>query len=93
VQTADAGGSFQVLTPPHTHAFSVRIQGDTNNPGNHSHTFSGSGSGSGTGSIPNDGPFGITGVSAAAGAAALSGVTGVTAHLPPFIDIFFCQKN
>jgi hypothetical protein len=93
VQTADAGGSFQVLTPPHTHNVSVSLEIDTQSGGNHAHTFSGSGSGSGTGSIPDDGPFSVTGVSAAAGAAALSGVTGVTAHLPPFIDIFFCQKN
>ena len=79
VQTADAGASFQVLTPPHIHAFSVHADGSTNSTGGHTHSFNGSGSG--TGSIPGSGSL------------VVSGVTAAASSIPPYIDMFFCQKN
>lgn len=93
VQTADAGGSFTTLTPPHTHNVSVSGNDTTANNGAHTHTFSGSGSGSNVGSISNDGGQAITGTSGSAGAASVSGTTDAAANFPPFVEVFFCQKN
>jgi len=76
--TADAGGSFQTNAASHTHNFSGTIDSDTDSRGDHSHNFSGSGAGSGP--ISSEAPP-VTGVSAAA------------SNLPPFIDVYFCQKN
>jgi hypothetical protein len=90
-QTADAGASIQVIGGAHSHNFGIDIETDTDQRGGHNHTFSGSGSG--TGSIPGSGGLGVTGTSAASGAVPISGNTNTVQHLPPFIDVFFCQKN
>jgi len=75
----DGGQSADVARKPHSHPFNV--SGTTGTDGNHSHSFGGSGSGSGVGSIPGSGAIGVQGASAAA------------SNLPPFIDVYFCQKN
>lgn len=90
IQTADAGTSFQTVIPPHTHDFGADFSGNTGAIGGHTHTFSGSGSG--RGSIPGDAP-GIHGTTASAGAAGITGNSDAQSNIPPYIDIFLCQKN
>jgi hypothetical protein len=90
VQTADAGGSFQVLTPPHNHNFSGSFSGDTGFAGGHSHTFGGSGSAQG--SIASE-AVAIAGASGSAGAMAITGASDVASHIPPYIDLYICQKD
>jgi len=100
--TADAGGSFQTNAPNHTHNFSGSFDVDSSTAGAHAHGFSGSGSGSG--SIPNDAPaisgtsalagaVGVVGTSAGAGALGIVGTSAPASHLPPFVQVNFCQKD
>ena len=80
----DSGGSTHADNQTnHTHNFSVNVNvsGNTSDVGDHSHSFSGAG---GT-SIPTNAPA-VTGDSGLAGVPAAS-------HIPPFIDIYLCQKN
>lgn len=88
----DSGSSGRLPNSTHFHTVSVSVSGATDTRGNHTHNFSGSGSGSGRGSIDGDTPK-INGV---VGTQAPFGVTGSTTdvgHLPPYIDIYLCQKN
>ena len=90
VQTADAGASFQTLTPPHSHNFSASFNGETGVAGAHAHSFTGSGSG--TGGIAAE-AVGVGGTTANAGAAAITGASDLASNIPPFVDVFLCQKN
>jgi hypothetical protein len=88
---ADAGGSGVMSSSPHGHSFSGNVAGDTEPVSSHTHSFSGSGSGSG--SISGDSPA-VSGATAGSDRGlGLVGRSEDVAHLPPYIDIFLCQKN
>jgi hypothetical protein len=76
--TADAGSSFQVNAPGHTHNINMHVGGNTDFRGGHSHTFSGSGSG--TGGISAEAP-------------GISGSTANQSNVPTFIDVILCRKD
>jgi hypothetical protein len=88
LNTADAGGSFNVPRTPHQHDFAANYSGTTDPAGVHHHSFSGSGSGA----IGAEEPV-VWGSSGFAGAGSIVGSSGAVGHLPPYIDVFFCQKN
>jgi hypothetical protein len=75
----DAGGSFTSAYSSHTHDFSAGYSGTTGGGGNHSHGITVTGGG--RSSI------------AAEAAIPLSGVTDAQSNLPPYIDLWLCQKN
>lgn len=70
--------TFTVVDNTHTHSVSMSISGTTNNGGAHSHSFSGSGSGSGA---------------IAAEAPPVDGATAAVSSLPPYMEVYLCQKN
>ena len=78
-ETADGGSARAVVPTAHTHNFGANFSGNTNDTGEHTHTF-GAG-GTGRGSIGYSGNLGIQGTSSTAN------------HLPPYIDMYFCQKD
>jgi hypothetical protein len=86
------GGSSGVMTRDgHQHNFSVSVGGATDPVGGHTHSFSGSGSGYGGIATESQQVDGATG-----GSDRGLGITGTSqdvGHLPPFVDIFLCQKN
>ena len=85
----DAGGSGVMSRGAHDHDFGANFSGETDSVGNHSHSFSGSGSGS----IPTQGGIGINGSTASSSDLGVGGTTDSASSLPPFIDIFLCQRN
>jgi hypothetical protein len=76
---ADAGGSFTAPYASHGHDFSAGYSGVTNPGGNHSHGVTVTGGGGS--------PI------YAEAAIPLSGATDAQNHIPPFVDLFICQKN
>lgn len=78
-QDIDHGTSGTVSNANHTHNFGIDFEVDTDTRGDHSHSF-GAG-GTGRGSIGYSGNLGIGGTSSSAN------------HLPPYIDMYFCQKD
>ena len=87
----DAGGSGTMSRSDHVHSFSGSVSGTTDSGGAHTHSFSGSGSG--TGSIANSGGLGVSGTSANSAVLSVVGSSAAASHLPPFVDVFLCQKN
>jgi hypothetical protein len=76
--TADAGGSFGTNAVNHTHNFDTSFSVDSSTDGAHSHSLNGSGSGNFTTDPASPG---------------IGGETETKSHLPPFMDVYFCQKN
>jgi hypothetical protein len=90
----DHGGSSLTLADDlHRHDFSgsvnVSISGTTGSGGSHSHALTGT---SHSHSISNSSPS-VSGSSGSAGALGITGTSAAASSLPPFIDVFLCQKD